>query len=180
MDIVLTKIQEFTVLTLVVMLVAVMVLSTIHSGVLIGNIGIHPMDTQLVAVSPALLLADDNPALLTTLVEMLQTKYRIAAALPNGTSVLNQIGALSPDIAILDISLGDLTGFEVALRLKDSRCPAKIIFLTVHEEIEFVSAAFEIGASGYVFKSRVTEDLIKAIDIVFDGGRFSSIALPTI
>jgi DNA-binding NarL/FixJ family response regulator len=137
------------------------------------------MDTQIVA-APALLLADDNPALLTTLVEMLQAKYRITAALPNGTSVLNQISALRPDIAILDISLGDLTGFDVALRLRDSGCTAKIIFLTVHEDIEFVSAAFEIGASGYVFKSRATEDLIKAIDIVFNGGRFGSIALPTI
>jgi DNA-binding NarL/FixJ family response regulator len=143
----------------------------------LANIGIHPMDTQIVAV-PALLLADDNPALLTTLVEMLQVKYRITAALPNGTSVLNQISVLRPDIAILDISLGDLTGFDVALRLRDSGCPAKIIFLTVHEDIEFVSAAFEIGASGYVFKSRVTEDLIKAIDIVFNGGRFASIAPP--
>jgi DNA-binding NarL/FixJ family response regulator len=137
------------------------------------------MDTQIVA-APALLLADDNPALLTTLVEMLQAKYRITAALPNGTSVLNQISALRPDIAILDISLRDLTGFDVALRLRDSGCTAKIIFLTVHEDIEFVSAAFEIGASGYVFKSRATEDLIKAIDIVFNGGRFGSIALPTI
>jgi DNA-binding NarL/FixJ family response regulator len=144
------------------------------------NIGIHPMDTQTVAAAPALLLADDNPALLTTLVEMLQPKYRIAAALSNGTSVLSQIGDLSPDIVILDISLGDLTGFDVALRLKDSGCTAKIIFLTVHEDIEFLNAAFDIGASGYVFKSRVTEDLIKAIDIVFNGGRFASIALPTI
>jgi DNA-binding NarL/FixJ family response regulator len=135
------------------------------------------MDTQIVAV-PTLLLADDNQALLTTLVEMLQVKYRITAALPNGTSVLKQISALRPDIAILDISLGDLTGFDVALRLRDSGCPAKIIFLTVHEDIEFVSAAFEIGACGYVFKSRVTEDLIKAIDIVFSGGRFASIAPP--
>jgi DNA-binding NarL/FixJ family response regulator len=135
------------------------------------------MDTQIGA-APALLLADDNPALLTTLVEMLQTKYQIAAALPNGTSVLSQIGALSPDIAILDISLGDLTGFEVALRLKDSGCTAKIIFLTVHEDIEFVNAAFDVGACGYVFKSRVTEDLFRAIDIVFNGGRFASIAPP--
>jgi DNA-binding NarL/FixJ family response regulator len=122
---------------------------------------------------PALLLADDNPDLLATLVEMLQTKYRIAAALPNGTSVLDQMGALHPDLVILDISLGDLTGFEVARRLKDSGFTAKIIFLTVHEDVDFVSAAFDIGASGYVFKSRVSQDLTKAIDVVLNGGRFS-------
>jgi DNA-binding NarL/FixJ family response regulator len=135
------------------------------------------MDTKF-AAAPALLLADDNPALLATLVEMLQTGYRVVAALPNGTSVLDGVAMRSPDIVILDISLGDLTGFDVARRLKDSGCPAKIIFLTVHEDIDFVSAAFDIGASGYVFKSRVTEDLTKAIDIVFTGGRFASIAQP--
>ena len=122
---------------------------------------------------PALLLADDNPDLLATLVEMLQTKYRIAAALPNGTSVLDQIGTLRPDLVILDISLGDLTGFEVARRLRDGGFTAKIIFLTVHEDVDFVSAAFDIGASGYVFKSRVSQDLTKAIDVVLNGGRFS-------
>jgi DNA-binding NarL/FixJ family response regulator len=135
------------------------------------------MDTNVVA-APALLLADDNPAMLTTLVEMLQTRYRVAAALPNGNSVLDQIAMFCPDLVILDISLGDLTGFQVAKRLKNSGCTAKIIFLTVHEDIEFVNAAFDIGASGYVFKSRVTEDLTKAIDIALSGGRFASITPP--
>jgi DNA-binding NarL/FixJ family response regulator len=137
------------------------------------------MMTEIVA-SPALLLADDNPALLTTLVEMLQTEYRVVAALPNGTSVLNQIDTLGPDLVILDVSLGDLTGFEVARRLRDSGCSVKIIFLTVHEDVDFVSAAFDLGASGYVFKSRVTEDLTRAIDIVFSGGQFASNAPPTV
>jgi DNA-binding NarL/FixJ family response regulator len=137
------------------------------------------MKTKLIA-PPALLLADDNPALLTTLVEMLQTEYRVIAALPNGISVLDQISVLGPDVVILDISLGDLTGFEVARRLKDSGCPAKIIFLTVHEDIDFVTAAFDIGVSGYVFKSRVTEDLTRAIDAVSNGGQFVSINPPEI
>jgi DNA-binding NarL/FixJ family response regulator len=122
---------------------------------------------------PTLLLADDNPELLATLVEMLQTKYKIAAALPNGRSVLDQVGTLIPDLVILDVSLGDLTGFEVARRLKESGVRAKIIFLTVHEDIDFVSAAFDAGVSGYVFKSRVSQDLTRAIDIVLNGGRFS-------
>jgi DNA-binding NarL/FixJ family response regulator len=143
------------------------------------NSGISSMMTEIVA-SPALLLADDNPGLLTTLVEMLQTEYKVVAALPNGTSVLDQVGPLNPDLVILDVSLGDLTGFEVARRLKDGGCPAKIIFLTVHEDVDFVNAAFDLGAFGYVFKSRVTEDLTRAIDIVFSGGRFASNAPPAI
>jgi DNA-binding NarL/FixJ family response regulator len=127
-----------------------------------------------VVANPSILLADDNPALLAILVEMLQNAHRVVAALPNGKSVLEQVSALAPDLVILDISLGDLTGFEVARRLRDSGCVAKIIFLTVHEDIDFVRAGFDIGASGFVYKSRVTEDLMKAIDIVFNGGKFAS------
>jgi DNA-binding NarL/FixJ family response regulator len=142
------------------------------------KIGSSSMKTEF-ATSRALVLADDNPAMLEMLVDMLQTGYNIVAALPNGTSVLNQIATLSPSLVILDISLGDLSGFEVAKRLRGSGCPAKIIFLTVHEDIDFVRAAFDIGISGYVFKSRISEDLIRAIDIVFDGGQFSSVMVPS-
>jgi DNA-binding NarL/FixJ family response regulator len=132
------------------------------------------MERDIVA-HPSLLLADDNPALLETLIEMLEPAYRVAAALCNGASVLEKVVALGPDLVILDISLGDLTGFEVARRLNDIGCSAKIIFLSVHEDIDFVNAAFELGASGYVFKSRITADLTNAIDTVLDGGQFASI-----
>ena len=128
--------------------------------------------------APKLLLADDNTALLATLVEMLQMEYAIVAALPTGTSVLNNISILNPDIVILDISLGDMTGFEVARRLGEGSCRAKIIFLTVHEDVDFVNAALDVGASGYVFKSRITEDLIEAIHVVFRGGHFISTSTP--
>jgi DNA-binding NarL/FixJ family response regulator len=74
----------------------------------------------------------------------------------------------------LDISLGDLSGFDVARRLRDRPSRAKIIFLSIHEDVEFVTASLDIGACGYVFKSRVVEDLRKAIEIVYAGGRFVS------
>jgi PleD family two-component response regulator len=77
---------------------------------------LRTMEPDLVAL-PSLLLADDNPALLETLVDMLEPTYKVAAALPNGASVLEKFGALGPDLIILDVSLGDMTGFEVAKRL---------------------------------------------------------------
>jgi DNA-binding NarL/FixJ family response regulator len=43
-----------------------------------------------------------------------------------------------------------MTGFEVARSLRDRGCPAKIIFLTLHEDADFVNVAFDLGASGYV------------------------------
>lgn len=133
------------------------------------------MGTAIVAL-PTILLADDNPSMLEIIVDVLGKKYTVVAALTSGACVLAKIDALRPDLAILDVSLGDMSGFEVARRLRDRGCPAKIIFLTVHEAIDFVSEAFNIGASGYVFKSRVAEDLTKAIDVVINGGRFTSSA----
>lgn len=121
-----------------------------------------------------LLLADDNREILETLVDMLQPTYLVVAALSDGASVLEQVPSLNPDLVLLDISLGDMAGFEVARRLKKAGVPAKVIFLTVHENIDFVRAAFDLGAVGYVYKSRINSDLVLAIDTICAGGRFSS------
>jgi DNA-binding NarL/FixJ family response regulator len=125
-----------------------------------------------------LLLADDNPEILETLVDLLQPAFAIAGAVSNGASVLQQAAILNPDLIILDISLGDMTGFEVARQLKKLGCRSKIVFLTVHENVDFVRAAFDLEASGYVFKSRIGSDLINAIHTVCGGGRYSSADLP--
>lgn len=121
-----------------------------------------------------LLLADDNPEIRETLVDMLQPAHVVVAALSDGASVLQQAATLNPDLIILDISLGDMAGFEVARRLTKAGVAAKVIFLTVHENIDFVRAAFDLGAVGYVYKSRISSDLIDAIDTICAGRRFSS------
>jgi DNA-binding NarL/FixJ family response regulator len=133
-------------------------------------------ETKTAANSPALLLVDDNPALLELLIEILQPSFRILGTLCHGAAVVEQAAILLPDLIILDISLGDLSGFEVARRLKKAGCPAKIIFLSLHQDMDFVGAAFGMGASGYVFKSRLSTDLENAIEVVLSGGHFSSIA----
>ena len=135
-----------------------------------------PARTNSVFVTtPTVLLVDDNHALLEHLAGMLEPTYKIAGALCNGTAVVDQASALLPDLIILDISLGDVSGFEVARRLKRAGCPAKIIFLSLHEDMDFVGAAFGLGASGYVFKSRLTTDLENAIATVLSGGQFTSV-----
>ena len=125
--------------------------------------------------TPALLLADGNPAFLELIIGMLQDTYQIAGALSSGDAVVEQAAKLQPDVIILDISLGDVNGLEVAKRLKQAGCPAKIIFLTLYEDMDFADAAFHLGASGYVFKSRISTDLKNAISVVLHGGHFSSI-----
>src|SRR5580704_7655793 len=109
---------------------------------------------------------------------MLQENFVIAGAMPNGNSVLKEVATLNPDVVVLDISLGDMTGFDVARRLREMNCRAKIVFLTVHESADFVRAAMALGASGYVFKSRADSDLVNAINAVFRGEEFLPAGCP--
>jgi DNA-binding NarL/FixJ family response regulator len=123
--------------------------------------------------STRLLLADDNPAMLEMLVDMLAGRYVIAGTVNCGASVVAQAMSTHPDIVLLDVSLGDMTGFDVARRLSQAGCTAKILFLSVHENPDFVRAGFDLGASGYVFKSQISLDLLRALDVVSDGQRFT-------
>jgi DNA-binding NarL/FixJ family response regulator len=119
-----------------------------------------------------ILLADDSPDILDAVKNELQPDYVIAGAVLDAASVLRDVPNLKPDMIILDISIGDLNGFEITRRLKANKCSSKIIFLTVHEEFEFVRAAFDAGALGYVFKSRLSSDLRVAIEAVRAGKIF--------
>jgi CheY-like chemotaxis protein len=132
-------------------------------------------ETTGFVTNPTVLLVDDNRALLELLAGMLEPTYKIVAALSSGAAVVAQAAALLPDLIILDISIGDVSGFDVARRLTKAGCPAKIIFLTLHEDVDFAFVAFGLGAWGYVVKSRIATDLEDAIATVLRGGHFSSI-----
>ena len=114
------------------------------------------------------LIGDDNPAMLEAVTRILQEDYQVVGALAEASAVVAQVPKLKPDILVLDISMGDMNGFEITRRLRSDFCRSKIIFLTVHEELEFIRAAFDAGASGYVFKSRMNKDLRTAINTVMN------------
>ena len=81
---------------------------------------------------------------------------------------------LKPDVLVLDISMPVLTGIEVAKMLRKAGVAARIVFLTVFDDSDFVDAAFAAGALGYVVKARMNSDLVSAIREVHTGRRFLS------
>jgi len=81
---------------------------------------------------------------------------------------------LKPDVIVTDISMPVLSGIEAANRLNESGCKSKIIFLTVHSDSDFVRTCLATGAFGYVVKSRITTDLIPAIQDALAGRIFIS------
>ena len=124
----------------------------------------------------SILLADDNSAILDHVSSLLKAddQYEIVGALSNGATVLREYDQLRPDVIVLDISMELLSGIDVAQHLRDSGCHSKIIFLTVHEDSDFVNAAMGAGGSAYVLKSRLSMDLIPAVNAVLSNRLFVS------
>src|SRR5689334_21965696 len=120
------------------------------------------------------LLADDMPEMLERVRELLRGDFDIVGSAQNGEGAIEAAATLDPDLLILDISMPVLNGIQVASCLRESGCRAKVIFLTVHEDRDYVEAAFSTGALGYVLKARVATDLIPAIRAVLAGHRFTS------
>ena len=110
------------------------------------------------------LLVDDNELMLECAIGTLSSSACvIVGALRDGKAALEWIGAVQPDVVVLDISMPGMTGLEVASHLRRSGSTVPIVFLTVHDDEEFVRAAYAAGATGYVLKRRLTTDLLTAI-----------------
>ena len=123
------------------------------------------------------LLVDDNGEMLTDLRDELSAEFEIAGTADNGEQAIREVLRLDPDVIVLDITMPVMNGLQVASSLRDMHRRTKILFLTIHEEPEYISAAFSVGACGYVTKRRLASDLALAIREVSVGRNFLSPSL---
>lgn len=119
-------------------------------------------------------LADDHREFVACTADLLSTEFHVVATFPNGQALCEAAEGLAPDVLVLDICMPELDGFETVRRLKAAGFQAKIVFLSVHEDQDFIRAAVEIGADGYVVKRRLAFDLIEALREVLAGRGFVS------
>jgi DNA-binding NarL/FixJ family response regulator len=109
------------------------------------------------------LLVDDNEGMLTRAAALLSSACEVVGTVKDGPAALMAADALHPDVIVLDISMPGMSGFDVALRLREARSTAAVVFLTVHDDEEFVLRARAVGGIGYVVKPRLGSDLIRAV-----------------
>lgn len=121
-----------------------------------------------------ILLADDHKEIRDKVRRYLEAEFNVLDAVDNGRALLDAAARLDPDICLLDISMPILDGIETANKLKESGSKAKVIFLTVHEDSDFLQAALKTGASGYVLKRRMASDLHRAVKEALAGRIFIS------
>lgn len=110
-----------------------------------------------------ILVVDDNVEILDHVSELLGADYDIIGKVEDGAFVFAEVARLKPNLIVLDISLGDRSGIEICRQLREQGYAGEIVFLTVHEDPDFVSAAIGAGGRGYVIKSRMTVDLDLAV-----------------
>ena len=127
--------------------------------------------------SVRVLLADDHQSFLAVATRLLQPEFEVVMTVGDGEALIVEAATLAPDVIVLDISMPKLNGIEAARRLNAAGCTAKIVFLTVHEDLDYVRGALAAGAHGYVLKPRLASDLLLALREVMANGSFVS---PTI
>ena len=120
------------------------------------------------------LLADDHEDFLAVAARHLKPHFEVIKAVGDGQALLDQAARLEPDIVVLDISMPVLNGIEAAKKLRATGSLARIVFLTMHADPDYVRAALATGALGYVLKSRLASDLLSSMREALAGRLFVS------
>jgi len=117
------------------------------------------------------MIADDHVLIREGLKQLLEFAgdISIIAEAGDGEECLSILEKIVPDVLLLDINMPKLKGLDVLTRLREKKNPLKVIFLTVHNEIEYLVKAVELGADGYLLKDSDHAELKKAIETVYDG-----------
>jgi DNA-binding NarL/FixJ family response regulator len=129
---------------------------------------------------PSVVLADDNAGMRAKVIALLKPDFDIVKDVADGAELIEAVGAIKPDIAIVDITMPRIRGIEAVRQLISGGSKVRVVFLTVHEDPDFARAAADSGAYAFVVKSRMAADLIPAVRSAIAGEWFSSLDVPAV
>lgn len=121
---------------------------------------------------PRVLLADDHTLVLEGFKKLLEEQCQVVGSVEDGRSLLDAAKRLRPDIVVLDISMPRLNGLDAARRLRKIVPQARLIFVTVHADPDYVTQAFKAGASAYLLKRSAGSELSQAVEAVKNGNYY--------
>ncbi len=111
------------------------------------------------------LLADDHPVVRTGIRTLLEKAHDITvvAEVDNGAAVLAQVSIWAPDVLLLDMEMPELSGVEVAQKLKASNSPVRVLALSAYDDATYVRNLLLHGAAGYLTKEEAPEMIVEAV-----------------
>jgi len=123
------------------------------------------------------ILADSHLIMLEGLRGLLESMFEAVIMVADRDSLCKSLVRIKPDFMVLDLSLAGATCGNIVREARELHPELKLIVLSVHEEENIAAGIIKDGASGYVLKRSVANDLIPAIDSISDGRVFISPSL---
>jgi len=127
-------------------------------------------------VSATIVIADDHPIVRAGIRRILERRpdLEVIAEASDGQEAVEALLDKQPDFGILDLEMPQLTGIEVARRVRESRIGTSLVVLSVHATGTMVRSALEAGVVGYVVKTGGLSEIVEALDSVRGGARYLS------
>lgn len=122
-----------------------------------------------------IIIADDHMMIREGLKQLLELDgtMKVIEEANDGEECLNLLNKkIHPDILLLDINMPKKNGIEVLEYIKQNKIPVKVLILTVHNEVEYLLKAVDIGIDGYLLKDSSYDELKEAIDVVISGNTY--------
>lgn len=122
-------------------------------------------------MSVKIMLADDHLLMREGIKKLLEFdgSMEVIEEASDGEECIQKLRVSDPDVLLLDINMKKKNGIEVLEEIKNQKINVKVLILTVHNEIEYLLKAVDIGVDGYILKDSESAELKKAIKVVMNG-----------
>ncbi len=122
----------------------------------------------------SVMIADDHSMIREGLKQLLEFdgSIEVVGEASNGVECLEKLEECNPEVLLLDINMPEKNGIEVLKQMKEENIEIKVLILTVHNEMDYLMKAVDIGVDGYILKDSESSELKKAIKAVRDGENY--------
>ena len=125
------------------------------------------------------LIVDDHPFFREGLKSLLarHSEFEVIGEAGNCDEGLRKARELGPDLVVMDISLPNGSGIEVTRNIRELLPETRVVILSMHSKIDYITKAFQAGATGYIVKESATEKLLECLEAVSKGEHFMDSSL---
>lgn len=123
-----------------------------------------------------ILLVDDHPLVRDGIRARLESEEGVSVIgeAQNGQEALDFVAQRAPDVALMDVSMPVMNGLDATKIFKEQHPEVRVLILSMHDSREYILQLIQSGASGYILKDVSSDELIKAIETVHQGGTYFS------